>query len=85
MPFVFDTMPDVDLTLYAKWIDATNPNSLIVKLDQPAGTIITVSGIVYGENDQTIVGFYIYDDTGYVYVMGDHTGINLNDKVTHLK
>jgi uncharacterized repeat protein (TIGR02543 family) len=82
MPFVFDTMPDVDLTLYAKWIDATNPNSLIVKLDQPAGTIITVSGIVYGENDQTIVGFYIYDDTGYVYVMGDHTGINLNDMVT---
>lgn len=81
-PFVFDEMPDENITLYAYWIDATDPNSLIVKLNQPSGTIVTVTGIVYGENDQTVLGFYIYDDTSYVYVMGDHTGVDLNDMVT---
>lgn len=81
-PFVFDKMPDANITLYAYWIDASDPDSLIVKLNQAAGTIVTVSGIVYGENDQTVLGFYIYDATSYVYVMGDHTGIDLNDMVT---
>lgn len=80
--FLFDKMPAEDLVLYAKWIDATVPTSIAVLKNQVENTSVNISGIVYGENASLYPGFYIYDETGYVYIDATHTTVNINDLVS---
>jgi uncharacterized repeat protein (TIGR02543 family) len=80
--FVFDKMPAEDLILYAKWIDATDPTSIAVLINQIENTSVSISGIVYAKNAALYPGFYIYDETGYVYIDASHTTIDINDLVS---
>jgi uncharacterized repeat protein (TIGR02543 family) len=80
--FVFDKMPSENLTLYAKWIDATDPTSIAVLTNQAENTFVSISGIVYAENASLYPGFYIYDETGYVYIDVMHTTVAINDLVS---
>mgnify|MGYP000427526272 CR=1 FL=1 len=79
--FAFDQMPDQNITLYAKWADASNPNSIINQVSQPAGTSVTIQGVVYASMKTGVLGYFIYDDTGYIAIDGNHSNLNIGDQV----
>ena len=82
MNFIFDQMPSADITLYAKWIDASNPASIINQISQPSGSSVTISGTVYGTMRDGVLGYFVYDSTGYVAIDGDHSTLNIGDSIT---
>jgi uncharacterized repeat protein (TIGR02543 family) len=82
MNFIFDQMPSADITLYAKWIDASNPASIINQITQPSGSSVTITGIVYGTMRDGVLGYFVYDSTGYVAIDGDHSTLNIGDSIT---
>ena len=69
IPYVFSTMPSQNITLYAKW-------TLLIVYDQIGDmnfeepTSVRVRGVIYYKYPLAMnPGFYIYDGTGYIYVL----------------
>ncbi len=69
-PYVFSTMPSQSITLYAKW-------NLIVVYDMigdmhfEEATAVRVRGVIYYKFPLAMnPGFYLYDGTGYIFVLG---------------
>ncbi|HOI46358.1 MAG TPA: InlB B-repeat-containing protein, partial [Bacilli bacterium] len=84
-PYQFSTMPLGGITLYAKWIDATSVQTIasVLMFAQP-GDGIYVSGIVYDRlyPNPMVIGFYIYDGTGSLFIKADQQMYQIGDEVT---
>jgi uncharacterized repeat protein (TIGR02543 family) len=72
-PYVPGLMPASNFTLYAKWIseaDALLINNLI---HNEMGQEVTVKGMVFLTLVSGYTGYYIYDDSGYLFILGDQS------------
>ena len=79
--FDFTTMPAENLTLYAKWIDASDLTSIFNVSQEDTGTMVTVQGTVYATLRTGLYGFLIFDSTGYIAIDGAHDGLEIGDTV----
>ncbi|MFP4478351.1 MAG: InlB B-repeat-containing protein [Candidatus Izemoplasmatales bacterium] len=75
------TMPANDLDLYALWIDAGDPNSILAQINQAQGDLVEIEATIYALHGLGYFGFYVFDQTGSVYVEYDHTGLEIGDMV----
>lgn len=81
MPYVFGTMPASDVTLYAKWIETTNPFAILLQIDKNPGDAVELEGIVYATYASDYPGFFVYDDTGFVFIAASHATVSTGDLV----
>ncbi|QWC00154.1 InlB B-repeat-containing protein [Mycoplasmatota bacterium] len=79
--FDYLTMPANDFTLYAKWIDASDPYSILLNTTKDHLSSVTLRGIVYAKHHSTYMGYYLGDHTGIIYVDGSNTSINIGDEL----
>jgi uncharacterized repeat protein (TIGR02543 family) len=79
--FTFTTMPNEDITIYAKWVDASSPNLIANQINQVAGSPVDVIGTIYAKTKTGVTGYLIYDETGYLAIDGDHSSLSIGDKV----
>ncbi len=77
--FVLTNMSSNDLILYAKWIEVADPSLVYNQVNQADGSPAEIAGTVYGIFGSDYPGYFIFDETGYVFILGDHTGINIGD------
>ena len=80
-PFNYLTMPASDLTLYAKWIDASDPYSILVNTTKESGSLVTLRGVVYAKHNSSYLGYYLSDDTAYVYIEGSNASVNIGEEL----
>jgi len=80
--FIFDYIKVGGATVYVKWVDASLATSIAVVLKQDIGSSVEVKGYVYAVLDNAYYGYYLYDDTGYIYIHADNTNINIGDEVS---
>ncbi|MFW5894918.1 MAG: InlB B-repeat-containing protein, partial [Bacillota bacterium] len=81
-PYDLSTMPSNDLTVYARFIENTNPNSVINQTTQDEGSAVEVHGVVYHTFTSAYQGFMIFDETGQVFINHSHNGLEIGDRVT---
>ncbi|MGE4571948.1 MAG: InlB B-repeat-containing protein [Candidatus Izemoplasmatales bacterium] len=82
--FSWSYMPAEDIILYARWIDETDQSSIFYQTHQPAGTVIQVTGVIYGKMKTGVTGLLIFDDTGYLAIDVDHSPYNVGDQINVL-
>ena len=79
--FIFTSMPGNNLILYAKWISNNNQYSILSQTTKVNGSLVEVEGIVYALHTSAYYGFYIYDETGYVFINASHENLMIGDLV----
>gem|GEM_PF-835328 len=82
LPYEFLDMPASDMTVYAKWVaeEGFYPIDLLL-INQPAEPV-TVHGVIYYVfPDAGNPGFYLYDGTGYIFVLHLSTGFMVGDGI----
>jgi len=80
--FSSTVMSAQDIAIYAKWIDLSDESTIAFQLNHTPYTDVTVSGIVYAKQEIVGFGYYIYDETGFVFVSGDQNEVEINQLVT---
>ena len=80
-PFTFSSMPNHDLTIYAKWLNQEDTSTISYQTSLPIYSEVTITGTVYAILDAPYSGYMILDDTGSVLVY-DETPSNLGDHIT---
>src|SRR5690606_20394334 len=80
--FEFNFMPLDGATIYVKWIDIALATKIQNVLKQDIGIEVVVQGIVYCLLDQAYNGYFLYDDTGYIYIHAPNTNIKIGDELT---
>lgn len=79
-PYIFTTMPTQNITLYAKWIPLIVYNH-IGDMDYDEPTSVRVKGVIYYKFPNPMnPGFYLYDGTGYIFVLSS-TEFNVGEGV----
>ncbi len=81
-PYQFTTMPAMDLTLYAKWVEGNPETMIATQFEKTDGTLAEVAGVVYAKSDSLNDGYWIWDETGYLFISGSHQDLVLGDQVT---
>ena len=79
--FTVEIMPLGNFTLYAKWIvdDGYDRISDILQYSIPH---VKVKGVIYYKFPNPMdPGFYLYDGTGYIFVMASSTGLDIGDGI----
>jgi uncharacterized repeat protein (TIGR02543 family) len=79
--FEFTQMLDQDITLYARWVLV---NSVLNQISQPEFSTVVVQGVIYHSHRSGTKGFYIYDETGFLYiknVFANPSSFYIGDKV----
>ncbi|MDO9628841.1 MAG: InlB B-repeat-containing protein, partial [Acholeplasmataceae bacterium] len=80
-PFVTTVMPLGNLTLYAKWIIDDGYDMISTILAQNPVNV-KVKGVVYFKFPNPMnPGFYLYDGTGFIFVLAPSTGLSVGDGV----
>lgn len=80
--FDFKDAPLANITVYAKWIldEGFDPIQLIL-INQPTEQV-TLRGVIYYKfPDPMNPGFYLYDGTGFIFILSDATGFAVGDGV----
>ncbi|MDY0010682.1 MAG: InlB B-repeat-containing protein [Candidatus Izemoplasmatales bacterium] len=80
-PFNLTIMPNHDLVVYAKWLENTSPYSILSQIRKADGDLVEVEGIVYALHDESYDGYYIYDETGYLYISAPNIARTIGEKV----
>ena len=80
--FAFQQMPAQNITIYAKWVDASDETTIVYKMNHTPFTEVVISGIVYAKQEVAGYGYYIYDETGYVFINANQNEVDINQLVT---
>ncbi|MFH1693468.1 MAG: InlB B-repeat-containing protein [Bacillota bacterium] len=82
LAYDFLDMPAEDMTVYAKWVaDDGYDHINLMLINQPADPV-TLRGVIYYKfPDPMNPGFYLYDGTGFIFVLHTIDGFNVGDGV----
>ena len=80
-PYVPGFMPALDFTLYAKWISAEDALLINNLIHNEMGQEVTVKGMVYLTLISGYTGYYIYDESGYLFILSDQSLISIGSLV----
>ena len=80
-PFALTVMPLGNIQLYAKWIVDDGYDMISTILNQNPSTV-KVKGVLYYKFPNPMdPGFYVYDGTGFIFVLAPSTGLEVGDGI----
>jgi uncharacterized repeat protein (TIGR02543 family) len=80
--YEFDFMPKEDITVYASWIDISTAQLINKIKTMQTQTPMTAQGVVYEKMIDSYTGFYIFDNTGTIFISYDQTQVAIGDEVS---
>lgn len=80
--YEFNFMPKENITVYASWIDVSTAQLINKVKTLQTQTPLVVEGVVYAKMIDSYTGFYIFDNTGTIFISSDHSTVAIGDKVS---